>query len=88
MLMGFLGYVRRDRISIETGLPWRRGYKGALPPGADSLGGGFCRIGFATVPYRVVDLHGRASEDAVLCESNYFYGSSCSLSPRLPTPSM
>lgn len=66
VLLGFLGYVRRDRISVETGLPWRHGYKDDLPAGADSLAGGLCRIGFATVPYRIIDYHGTASEESVL----------------------
>ena len=60
-LQDFLGYVKRDRIVIDTELPWRRAFKAPLPPGADSLGGGEARIGFATLRYRVADLHGPAS---------------------------
>ncbi|MBW8887821.1 MAG: hypothetical protein JF616_08705 [Fibrobacteres bacterium] len=80
LLLGFLGYVRRDRIIVETGLPWRRGYKRELPSGADSLAGGFCRIGFATVPYRVVDVHGPAAEEAAL-------GRALRLDPEFHAPS-
>jgi hypothetical protein len=65
-LQDFLGYVRLDRVRIETGLPWRRGFKEALPTGADSLGGGECRIGFRTVPYRVIDVHGPRSGQPAL----------------------
>jgi hypothetical protein len=57
-LADFLGYVRKDRVSIETHLPWRRSYKGGLPAGAEVLETGTFRIGFARLPYRVVDLHG------------------------------
>ncbi|MDQ3001596.1 MAG: hypothetical protein M3Y08_10085 [Fibrobacterota bacterium] len=57
-LPDFLGYVRKERISIETHLPWRRAYKGELPPGAELLESGTFRIGFTKVAYRVSDLHG------------------------------
>ena len=49
-LADFMGYVRRDRIVIETGLPWRKGFKAELPSGALPLDSGSCRIGFARVP--------------------------------------
>jgi len=62
----FLGYVRLDRILIETGMPWRprfKTYPAGLPAGADSLDGGEWRIGFARIRYRVADIHGPRSGD-------------------------
>jgi hypothetical protein len=57
-LHDFVGYVKKDRVVIDTELPWRRAFKAPLPPSADSLGGGTWRIGFTTLRYRVADLHG------------------------------
>ena len=57
-LADFLGYVRKDRVSIETHLPWRRAYKAGLPPGSELLETGTFRIGYVRVAYRVADLHG------------------------------
>lgn len=57
-LEDFLGYVRRDRIRIDTQLPWRRAYKEPLPPNSVLLETGACRIGFAKVAYRVADWRG------------------------------
>lgn len=65
-LTDFLGYVSLDRIRIDTGLPWRRGFKADLKAGVDSLGGGEGRVGFATVRYRIVDLHGPRADLAPL----------------------
>jgi hypothetical protein len=65
-LHDFLGYVRRDRVVIDTELPWRRAFKAPLPPGADSLEVGTCRIGFATVRYRVADLHGSQASQPIM----------------------
>ncbi len=60
-LADFLGYVRRDRVVIETGVPWRKGFKSGLPEGAVLLDSGFCRIGFRQVRYRIADLRGEDS---------------------------
>jgi hypothetical protein len=60
-LADFMGYVRRDRVVIETGVPWRKGFKSALPATAVPMDSGTCRVGFATVAYRVADLHGPAA---------------------------
>ncbi len=57
-LADFLGYVRKDRVTVETQLPWRRAFKSALPAQAVMIDSGFCRVGFASVRYRVADLHG------------------------------
>jgi hypothetical protein len=65
-LAGFLGYTRRDRVTLETGLPWRSGFKGPLPPGAAALDSGYCRVGFARVPYRIADLRGPDSNQALM----------------------
>lgn len=65
-LAGFMGYARRDRVMLETGLPWRSGFKGPLPPGALALDSGYCRVGFARVRYRVADLRGPDSTHAVM----------------------
>ncbi len=65
-LAGFMGYARRDRVMLETGLPWRSGFKGPLPPGALALDSGYCRVGFARVRYRVADLRGPDSTQAVM----------------------
>lgn len=65
-LAGFMGYVRRDRVTLETGLPWRSGFKGPLPPGAVQLDSGYCRVGFARVRYRIADLRGPDSNQAVM----------------------
>jgi hypothetical protein len=75
----FLGYVRRDRVLVETGLPWRSGFKAALPAGADSLAGGECRIGFAKVRYRVADVHGSRAEEPA-------QGPALRLDPRFRPP--
>ena len=65
-LAGFMGYARRDRVTLETGLPWRSGFKGPLPPGAVLLDSGYCRVGFARVRYRIADLRGPDSNQAVM----------------------
>lgn len=65
-LADFMGYVRRDRVVIETGLPWRRGFKGALPATAVSLDSGTCRVGFAEVAYRVADFRGPEAEIPIM----------------------
>lgn len=65
-LAGFMGYARRDRVMLETGLPWRSGFKGPLPPRALILDSGRCRVGFARVPYRIADLRGPDSTLAVM----------------------
>ncbi|MEO6095360.1 MAG: hypothetical protein ABIW76_06690 [Fibrobacteria bacterium] len=57
-LADFMGYVRRDRVVIETGVPWRKGFKHALPATAVPIESGICRVGFVSVDYRVADLHG------------------------------
>lgn len=57
-LADFQGYVRRDRVSVETQLPWRRGFRTPLEPGAAILETGRARVGFAEVGYRVVDRRG------------------------------
>ncbi|MDB5049464.1 MAG: hypothetical protein JWO30_2535 [Fibrobacteres bacterium] len=64
-LADFLGYVRKDRVVVETELPWRRSFKTGLPPGAEMIESGFHRIGFATLRYRVVDLHGAGADTQV-----------------------
>ncbi|HKP94244.1 MAG TPA: hypothetical protein VJ385_00675 [Fibrobacteria bacterium] len=65
-LADFLGYVRRDRIVIETHVPWRRAFKGALPAQALLLDTGTCSIGFARLPYRVADLRGPDSALSIM----------------------
>jgi hypothetical protein len=65
-LAGFMGYARRDRVMLETGLPWRSGFKGPLPAGAVPLDSGYCRVGFARVRYRIADLRGPDSTLAVM----------------------
>lgn len=57
-LADFQGYIRKDLIKVETGLPWRRAFKAPLPPGAELLDSGTCMVGFARVPFRVADWHG------------------------------
>lgn len=57
-LADFTGYVRKDLIKVETGLPWRRAFKAPLSPEAELLDSGTCIVGFARVPYRVADWHG------------------------------
>jgi hypothetical protein len=57
-LADFMGYVRRDRVVIETGVPWRKKFKAGLPSGAVAIDSGTCRVGFVRVPFRVADLHG------------------------------
>ncbi|MDB5106076.1 MAG: hypothetical protein JWP91_3765 [Fibrobacteres bacterium] len=65
-LADFMGYVRRDRIVVETGLPWRNGFKAELPAGAVPLDTGTFRIGFARVRYRVADLRGPDSGTPIM----------------------
>jgi hypothetical protein len=65
-LADFMGYVRRDRVVIETGVPWRKGFKRALPATAVPIDSGACRVGFATVAYRVADLHGPEAEIPIM----------------------
>jgi hypothetical protein len=65
-LQDFQGYVKRDRVVVETGLPWRPAFKSGLPFGADTLETGACRIGFASVRYRVADLHGPDASVSVM----------------------
>ena len=65
-LADFLGYVRRDRIVIETQVPWRRGFRQALPAGALLLEQGTFRIGFLELPYRVADLRGPDSSRSIM----------------------
>jgi hypothetical protein len=65
-LADFMGYVRRDRVVVETHLPWRHRFKGDLPAAAVLLDSGVCSIGFATVRYRVADLHGPASGVSIM----------------------
>ncbi len=57
-LSDFMGYVKRDRVVIDTYVPWRRSFKTLLPAGAELLDSGSYRIGFFRLPYRVADLHG------------------------------
>ena len=64
-LADFVGYVKRDRVVIDTYLPWRRSFKSPLPATAELLDSGICSIGFVTLPYRIADLHGPASQQSV-----------------------
>lgn len=57
-LADFVGYVRRDRVVVDTYTPWRRSFKAGLPTGSELLDRGTYRIGFFSLPYRVADLHG------------------------------
>jgi hypothetical protein len=65
-LQDFQGYVKRDRVVVETGLPWRPSFKSDLPFDAEVLETGTCRIGFVDVRYRVADLHGPDSSVSVM----------------------
>jgi hypothetical protein len=65
-LEDFLGYVRRDRVRIDTQLPWRRAFKEPLPPNAEILQTGTCRVGFARVAYRVADWRGPDSSVPIM----------------------
>lgn len=56
----FIGYVRRDRIRLETELPWRRGFPRPLAPSARVIASGKCRVGFVRVECRAVDDQGNS----------------------------
>jgi hypothetical protein len=71
VLHDFLRYVRQGRVMVETGVPWREGFRHALPEGALVLEEGRTSIGFRSVRYRVADYR---SADSV----------SSSLGPLLP----
>lgn len=71
-LENFQCYVRRDRVVVETELPWRRSFKRAAPrtegPSAAVLDQGFTSIGFFRVRYRVLGLYADADP---ICVSGY-----------------
>lgn len=53
----FICYLLADQVIVETGLPWRPGFRrGALPAGSRVLENGVSPIGFLQLPYRVADL--------------------------------
>lgn len=52
----FLGYVNKDRVVLDTELPWRRAFKRDAPPGARILDTGTATVGFFRLRYRVMDL--------------------------------
>jgi hypothetical protein len=82
-LQDFQGYVKKDRVVLETGLPWRPAFKSDLPFGADTLETGTCRIGFVPVRYRVADLHGPEASLSVMGRPMTL-GKAGFLSPRYP----
>ncbi len=57
-LADFLGYVRRDRVVVDSYLPWRHSFKSPLQTSAVILDTGTYCIGYLSLPYRVVNLHG------------------------------
>ena len=62
----FLCFARRDRVVIDTELPWRRHFKSGAAEGTVLEEGRTC-IGFFRLRYRVVDRHGK--DDVPLCVS-------------------
>ena len=65
-LANFMCYGRRDRVVIESELPWRRSFKTGEAQGI-LLEEGKVLIGFFQVRYRVVDRQG--TENIPFCES-------------------
>jgi hypothetical protein len=59
----FTCYVQGDGAVLETGLPWRRSMRVSSPASA-VLDSGTYPIGFARVPWRVVDHGNPAGENA------------------------
>jgi hypothetical protein len=55
-MSGFVGYVKKDKVVLDTELPWRRSFKRAAPAGAETLEAGIASIGFFPVAYRVMDM--------------------------------
>jgi hypothetical protein len=58
---GFVGYVGKDRVVLETELPWRRAFRRSVPEGAEILEAGTARAGFFDLRYRAMDLRSGAS---------------------------
>ena len=56
-LWSFTNYVRKERIVLESELPWRRSFKRQIPAEAEVLAIGRARIGFFQLRYRAMDLH-------------------------------
>lgn len=65
-LANFMCYGRRDRVIIESELPWRRRFKSTEAQGT-LVEEGKTSVGFFKLRYRVVDRHGTA--DVPFCES-------------------
>ncbi|MDB5106077.1 MAG: hypothetical protein JWP91_3766 [Fibrobacteres bacterium] len=65
-LAAYQGYVRRNRIVLETELPWRRSFKRADREGEEVLTEGIASIGFFRLRYRMRDLHDTAAP--ALCD--------------------
>ncbi len=61
----FQCYVQRDRVVVESEIPWRRSFKRDLSDGEVVLDRGEAPVGFFTLGYRVVRLH--ASDASSLC---------------------
>jgi hypothetical protein len=55
-MAGYQGYVHRNRVVVETELPWRRAFKRDALPGGESLGEGRASIGYFSLRYRIRDL--------------------------------
>ena len=61
-LWSFTNYVRKDRIVLESELPWRRSFKRGSPAEAEILATGWARIGFFRLRYRAMDLHAKGDQ--------------------------
>jgi hypothetical protein len=55
-MAGFQGYVHRNRVVVETELPWRRAFKRDALPGGETLEEDKASIGYFSLRYRVRDL--------------------------------
>lgn len=66
---GFLRHIHKDRVVLETELPWRREFKRGAPDGAEILEQGAAPIGFFHLRYRVMDLH--AGEDWSIAQGRF-----------------
>ncbi len=65
-LANFMCYGRRDRVVIESELPWRRTFKSGEATG-NVVESGLASIGFFQLRYRVLDKH--SSSNIPFCES-------------------